>query len=113
MREAVASQEASLLAAYDATMAAYPDLVAVLTQIRAEHLDHAESMGVSLGSGTTASAVAPTRAAALTALVDAEQQAIALRTAACEESMATDLARITALIAASEAGHAEYLRGIA
>ena len=42
-----------------------------------------------------------------------QQQAIALRTAACEESMATDLARITALIAASEAGHAEYLRGIA
>ena len=53
------------------------------------------------------------RAEALAALADAEQQAIGQRTAACEAASGADLARVTALIAASEAGHVEYLRGIA
>lgn len=111
VRADVAAAEASLLALYDAVIAAHPALARDLTAVREEHAAHAEAMGLA-----TAPADAPavgSRAEALAALTDAEQRAIAQRTAACESASGADLARVTALIAASEAGHVEYLRGIA
>lgn len=111
VRVDVAAGEAALLALYDAVIAAHPALAADLTLVRDEHAAHAEAMGVPLPSD--AAPAVGTQAEALTALTDAEQQAIAARTAACEAATGADLARVTALIAASEAGHVEYLRGLA
>ena len=111
VRADVAAAEAALIGLYDAVIAAYPALASDLTAIRDEHAAHAEAMGVA-PTPVTATDVG-SRAEALAALTDAEQQAIAQRTAACESSSGADLARVTALIAASEAGHVEYLRGIA
>jgi len=91
VRAAVAADEASLIALYDAVIAAHPALASDLAALRDEHREHAE---------------------ALAALTDAEKRAVGQRTAACEAAAAEDLARLTALIAASEAGHAEYLRGL-
>lgn len=110
VRADVAAAEAALIGLYDAVIAAYPALASDLTAIRDEHAAHAEAMGVA-PSPVIAPAVG-SRAEALAALADAEQQAIAQRTAACESAAGADLARVTALIAASEAGHVEYLRGL-
>jgi hypothetical protein len=111
VRQAVAGQEAELIALYDATLTAHPGLAAVLAPIRAEHAEHATAMGVPPGDPLPVTA-APTPGQALVALIEAEQQAIGLRTTACEACTDTDLARTTALIAASEAGHVEFLRGV-
>lgn len=111
VRADVAAAEVALIALYDAVIAAHPALASDLTAVRDEHAAHAEAMSVA-ATPATAPAVG-SRAEALAALTDAEQQAIAQRTAACESASGTDLARVTALIAASEAGHVEYLRGIA
>lgn len=111
VRVDVAAQEAAIIALYDAVIAAHPALASDLSTIRDEHAAHAEAMGVA-GPSTAPPAIG-TRAEALAAVSDAEKQAIAQRTAACEAASGADLARITALIAASEAGHVEYLRGIA
>jgi hypothetical protein len=110
VRAGVAADEAQLLALYDAVIAAHPALAASLTAIRAEHAEHAAAMGVS--ATPPAPPAVGSRAEAVAALIAAEQQAIAQRTVACEASAEGDLARLTALIAASEAGHAEFLRGL-
>lgn len=111
VRADVAASEAALISLYDAVIAAHPALASELAAIRQEHAAHADAMGVADSPAGTP--VVGSRAEALASLTDAEQQAIAQRTAACEAATAADLARATALIAASEAGHVEYLRGIA
>ncbi len=111
VRTSVAQDEAAIIALYDAVIAAYPGLSGDLVPLRDEHMAHAEAMGTSTPSAA-ASAAPASQPQALAALIDAEQQAIAQRTAACEASTSTDLARTVALIAASEAGHAEFLRGL-
>lgn len=111
VRGDVASAEAALIALYDAVIAAHPALASDLSAVRDEHAAHAEAMGVA--PSTTIAQPVGSRSEALATLTDAEQQAIAQRTAACESASGADLVRLTALIAASEAGHVEYLRGIA
>ena len=111
VRVSVADGEAQLIALYDAVLAAHPGLAADLEPLRAEHIAHADAVAAT----PTPAGPAPTvgsRPQALAALIEAEQQAVAQRTGACEASTAADLARTVALIAASEAGHAEFLRGI-
>ena len=110
VRAAVAADEASLIALYDAVIAAHPALASDLAAVRDEHREHADAMGVT-PSPVAAPAVG-SRTEALTALTEAEKRAVGQRTAACEAAAAEELARLTALIAASEAGHAEYLRGL-
>lgn len=111
VRTSVAEEEAALIALYDAVLSTYPGLSAELAPIREQHLAHAEAMG----GGAVAASAAPavgSQPQAIAALIDAEQQAIAQRTAACESASGEEIARTLALIAASEAGHAEYLRGL-
>ena len=111
VRVSVADGEAQLIALYDAVLAAHQGLAADLEPLRAEHIAHADAVAAT----PTPAGPAPTvgsRPQALAALIEAEQQAVAQRTGACEASTAADLARTVALIAASEAGHAEFLRGI-
>lgn len=111
VRRGVADDEAALIALYDAVLIAYPGLAADLTSLRDEHLAHAEAMGIPATSPPTAGDVG-SQPQALAALVDAEQAAVAQRTASCEASAGADVARTIALIAASEAGHAEFLRNL-
>ena len=106
----VAADEAMLIALYDAAIAAHPALAPELTALRDEHAAHAGAVG---SPPTPAGAPAVgSRAEAVAALLAAEERAVAQRTAACEAATAIELARLTALIAASEAGHAQFLRGI-
>lgn len=111
VRVTVADGEAQLIALYDAVIAAHPGLAPDLEPLRAEHLAHADAVAAAPSPAGPAPAVG-SRPQALAALIEAEQQAVAQRTGACEASTASDLARTLALIAASEAGHAEFLRGI-
>lgn len=111
VRADVAGAEASLLALYDAVIAAHPALAEDLSALREEHAAHAEALGVP-ASAPPAPPVG-SRAQALAALSEAEQQAVGQRTSACEAATGAELARLTALIAASEAGHVEFLRGVA
>lgn len=109
---ALAADEAALIDLYDAVMTAHPALTPELATLRDEHVAHADAVGASPTASPSAPAVG-SRAEALAALLAAEEQAVAQRTAACEAASATELARLAALIAASEAGHAQFLRGIA
>jgi hypothetical protein len=111
VRDTVAAEEAALIALYDAAIAAHPGLAGDLTPLRDQHVAHAEAMGSAPQSGQAVGGVG-SRPQALAALKDAEQRAIAQRTSACEAATGIDTARTIALIAASEAGHAEYLRGL-
>lgn len=113
VRQAVAEAEAAIIALYDAAIAAYPALAADLGAVRDEHRAHAEAMGIAVASPSPSPPAPATRSAALAGLAEAERAAVLERTAACEASTGADLARVTALIAASEAGHVEFLRGIA
>lgn len=112
VRAIVTADETSIISLYDAVIAAHPDLSGDLSPLRDEHVAHREAMGDPSSSTPPAPAVG-TRAQAITALVEAERQAVAQRTTACETATGTDVTRLVALIAASEAGHAEYLRGLA
>ena len=111
VRDTVAIDEAALIALYDAAIAAHPGLAGELAPLRDQHVAHAEAMGSASISAPAAASVG-SRPQALAALRDAEQRAIAQRTSACEIATEIDTARTIALIAASEAGHVEYLRGL-
>ncbi len=115
IREQVAGQEWSLVALYDAVIAAQPALAGELAALRQQHVDHANALGSA--SAPPASASPPTVSsspeAARATLLDAEAAAVRERTQACQAAVGTEPARLLALIAASEAGHAAYLRGAA
>lgn len=111
LAEASAAQEESLIALYDATLATYPALAPVLSDLRVEHIAHRGALVGDGGSAPLAApAVAASEALALAALLDAERQAVAQRSQACVSAQGTDTTRLLALIAASEAGHVEFLR---
>jgi hypothetical protein len=111
VRASVLEDEATLITLYDAVIAAHPSLAEGLTPLREQHVAHAAAMsGASLPP--EAAPVVGSQPQALAALIEAEKQAIGQRTAACEAAAGEDLARTLALIAASEAGHAEFLRGV-
>lgn len=111
VRESVALDEAAIIALYDAVISAHPGLADQLGPLREEHAAHLDSMAAPPPAAPPAPAIG-SRPQAISALIDAEQRAVAARTAACEAAAGADLARVTALIAASEAGHAEFLRRV-
>lgn len=112
LRSRVVAQETNLLARYDATVQAHPGLAPILTVIADQHREHR----LALVSGepppspeSTPPPVPSDPSAAVTELIAAERTAADERTGACEEAADVELARLLALIAASEAGHAEAL----
>ena len=110
IRDQVVADEWSLVAQYDAVIAAQPSLAADLSPLRQHHVEHAQSLG---SASPTTSSAPPASAATVTALADAETAATRQRGQACQSATGPDTARLLALIAASEAGHASYLRGLA
>ena len=107
-RAEVAAQEWALVALYDAAIAAQPAQAAELSLLRDQHVEHATALGSSTASASaTATGPAPDRAT----LTAAEEEASRSRVTACARAVQPDLARLLALIGASEAGHAAFLRG--
>lgn len=109
VRREVATSERALIAAYDAALTAFPALATELSAIRAQHADHLAAMGDD--GAEPAAAMAPASPqAAITALRAAEQQAARERRTSCVAAADPELARVLALIAASEQSHAAALR---
>lgn len=108
----VADHERSLLAQYAATIAAHPSLASSLAPLAEQHqahLDALQSPPTPTTGNPAASSVPTEPTAAIAQLAAAERAAADERTSACEQAMAIDLTRLLALIAASEASHAEAL----
>ena len=119
LRRDVATAERMLIASYDAAISAHPQLEGPLAVIRGQHADHLAAMGgegadpvagpapsaaATPGAGTAAEAVADLRRA--------EQAAARERRASCVAADDPELARLLALIAASEQSHAAALRRV-
>ena len=109
IRATCATAEADLIALYDATLATFPD-TAGLSTIRDEHAAHLDAFGVS-GNPAATPIVAKSQSQALKDLQKAEQAAAEARTTDCVAVGDAALARLIALIAASEAAHAVALGG--
>lgn len=113
VRAQVAADEASLIAQYATTIAALPQLAASLQPIMQEHQAHLAAMGARATESATPAGRPPgSPDQALAALADAERAAAQQRREACVASGDAELARILALIAASEAAHIPALGGI-
>lgn len=108
----VAEQEWALVAAYDQALRAQPNLAALLTPLRDQHREHAGAVGSTQAPATAATgSAAPTSPEQVLAeLLAAERAAVTERTQVCDASTGPQFASLIALIAASEAGHVEYLR---
>jgi hypothetical protein len=112
LRADVAAAESTLLALYSATLTAHPSLRGTLTPIAEQHEQHLRAMNDAPGSATAAApppSVASDPAAAVAELIAAERAAADARTQACGQARDVELARLLALIAASEASHAQAL----
>ncbi|MFE6780000.1 hypothetical protein [Streptomyces sp. NPDC057702] len=121
LRAQAARDSLTLLARYDATARAHPDLASRLRPLRGEVARHAEALGSSAPSSApsvsaTPSGSSPPRAvevprdprAALTALATAERRTSDTRTTALAAA-SPELARLLASVAASGAAHAYLL----
>lgn len=106
-REDVAAQEWALVALYDAAIAAQPGQAKALATLRDQHVEHATALGSSAPLTSPSSATTVPDVAQLAA---AEEEASRARVTSCSRAVEADLARLLALIGASEAGHAAYLR---
>ena len=103
-----AAAESDLIALYDAAIATGPgeDRSLLFTALRDQHIAHREALG------GASDAPAPTRAPDLGALITAERQAARDRIRSCVDADDPEIARVLALIAASEAAHVPALRQV-
>ena len=104
----VAGAEQALIAQYQAFIAAFPQLSVELTPILDQHADHLKALGVTITS-TAAPVAASDPRTAVAVLADAEREAAKARRTSCVAATNPELARLLALIAASEASHAPAL----
>lgn len=104
--------ELDLIEIYQATMTARPDLAATLTVILDQHREHAAALEVQEAEAPQP----PERASAAPVSVDElrelERRAAGLRAGACVRAGNPELARLLALIGASEAQHVTVLAGV-
>jgi hypothetical protein len=113
------ADERSLLARYDATIAAFPALAPGLSLVRDQHAEHLRALGSPATPSGSASDPAGTAVslptdptAAVGALIDAERSAMRLRVDACVAATDPQSARILTFIAASEGSHIPALRNL-
>ena len=101
-----AQGEAGLIALYDAAITQHPDK-AFLVTIRAQHQEHLDAF---VAAGASATQGAPTSNVSVKDLQKAEQSAADARTQDCiDAGTDAEVARLIALVAASEAAHAALL----
>jgi len=132
VRDAVAESERALLAGYDEVIAEHPGLADHLAPLRAHHEAHLAGIGragalpgsptpstapatpsIATHRPSTAPAAPRTASAALAALAAAERRAQRQRSRACRDARDVALVRTLALVAGSEAQHAEVLDDLA
>ena len=114
IRQEVIVAETALVALYDQAIAGLPDLQPALGAIRDQHRAHATAMGAAADAqGAPPGPLPPTAVQVLQNLIDAERAAVGARTAACIGAPEAELARVLALITASESSHLPYLTAIA
>lgn len=118
VRAAVADDERALVAAYDAALDADPADRAALAALREQHLAHLAAVAGPESGATPDPAAATAGATAAgtpstASLARAETRAARQRADACGRATSPDLARLLALIGASEASHAAALRRLA
>lgn len=117
LRKRAAKETALLVAAYDATIEAHPDLAAELRPLRAELVRHLEAFGGhelpspsgSASTGSSSPQVPKGAKAARRALAEAEKRTADARADSLLDAP-PELARLLASVAASGAGHVLLLR---
>lgn len=111
----VAAEERQLIALYDATISELPAGPSpertLLERIRGEHAAHLSALTDASGP-TEESVDLATAPVSLRDLIGAERRATRSRVSACVETSDPELARVLALIGASEAGHVAALRSL-
>ena len=114
LRSSVVLAEATLIAAYDATLAAFPSLADQLRPFRDNHAAHLEAVNVGGAlevPAPVAAQVPASPAKAQRRLAAAEGAAAAERAANCLTSARWQLARELSLIGACEASHSSLILG--
>lgn len=115
------TDEIALLALYDRTIAALPDLARYLAPIRDQHAQHVTALGGSpdlgsagatAGTASAAPGIAADPTAAITTLIDAERSAAKQRIDASVDATAPERVRTLVFIAASEASHVPTLKDL-
>lgn len=104
--------ELDLIAVYEASIAAQPDLAPTLTVILEQHREHARALEVQDAEAPTPAPRGAATAVDLNGLRDLERRAAGLRAGACVRAGNPELARLLALIGASEAQHVAVLAGV-
>ena len=116
LREGVAREEGDLIARYEATITAHPALADRLRPLAAQHREHRAALRGDAADTDDQTisppAVSADAATALADLAAQERAAADSRTTACVDASGHTTARLLALIAASEASHAEALGGV-
>lgn len=105
--------ELDLIAVYEATIAARPDLAAALTPLLDQHRAHAAALQVDDAAAATPAPRPPAAAADIAGLRELERQAAGLRAGACVRAQNPELAAMICHIGASEAQHVVVLSGVA
>jgi hypothetical protein len=118
LRTLVQADERALIGLYAQAIAAYPDLsdrLRPLADQHQQHFDALETAPENVDPDRAAESIAPPSlpandaAAALAVLSNAERTAADQRTESCVGAVSSDLTRLLALIAASEASHSQVL----
>lgn len=104
--------ELDLIATYEASIAARPDLAPTLTLILDQHREHAQALEVAQTEAPPPAPRAPGAAVDPNGLRELERRAAGLRAGACVRAGNPELARLLALIGASEAQHVAVLAGV-
>lgn len=113
LRVGAAEAETELIDRYTATIAAHPTLAAALTPLADQHREHRVALQSQPAPDSQTSPagvnVASDPAIAVNDIIAAERAAADARTLDCEQAESVELTRLLALVAASEASHAEAL----
>ncbi|MFM8894098.1 MAG: ferritin-like domain-containing protein [Actinomycetales bacterium] len=116
VRSEVAAAELALIAQYQSTIAAFPDLGASLMALAEQHRAHLAAMGdafagaeIPSGQQTTPIQQGSSAQQAVAALAEVERAAAQQRRQSCLDAQDPGLARTLAFIAASEASHVPAL----
>lgn len=109
------TDEAALIALYDQSIAALPDLAKFLQPIRDQHAEHLSALGGSAeqqASATASSTLAADPTAAIATLIEAERSASKQRIDASLDATDAQTVRTLVYIAASEAAHVPALKDL-
>lgn len=111
LRETALASELELIAAYEAVIAAHPQLAPNLSRILDQHRIHTEACtkGEAVPQNSIPWVSPPTASAAVAELIELEKSAAKQRAGVCEVGVEPEFVTTMALISGSEAQHAREL----